>query len=446
VHPNVDKRSFIRAKQNQIHMQRQQRKHEIETLRYERAVNNGLILRISGLIDALRAHADDAAKQNPGELAFRAVMESSARLRPEDDKPPPRPEGVHANVEQPPSYTKMMAALLDQVNQSVDEQKVGSEPAARYAAMVTEIEGHLAKVQGLQDELKAKLAELEKEEGRKITSDSIHTGFDSSHVNKSKPGEEGKRELSRPELLNPGYAEPRSMVTESQKHGKAASGEGDDDEDEMEATVDGKEFATIPPDAYQQSLGFLSSHPHILAEKEQDGLMVMAFDAALLGDDSKTRQCVHQALLLQYCRTLGRDGVALFFKRIMTPGHQARDMFNKDVQDTYLKIRSRAREIVAQRAKDEAEGRSAEGVEQIQLHAVEPGTKISIAIPSPTSNDPEVKKSREIFESFAPNMREALESGNLDKVNVVLGNMSVLHAEKLVEQLGEVSENHRPVP
>ncbi|KAJ3526462.1 hypothetical protein NM208_g11179 [Fusarium decemcellulare] len=32
VHPNVDKRSFIRAKQNQIHQERQQRKLQIETL------------------------------------------------------------------------------------------------------------------------------------------------------------------------------------------------------------------------------------------------------------------------------------------------------------------------------------------------------------------------------------------------------------------------------
>ena len=45
VHPNVDKRSFIRAKQNQIHQQRMQRRHEIETLKYERIINDGLLER-----------------------------------------------------------------------------------------------------------------------------------------------------------------------------------------------------------------------------------------------------------------------------------------------------------------------------------------------------------------------------------------------------------------
>ena len=46
VHPNVDKRSFIRAKQNQIHMEREKRRHEIKTLKYERIVNDGLLERI----------------------------------------------------------------------------------------------------------------------------------------------------------------------------------------------------------------------------------------------------------------------------------------------------------------------------------------------------------------------------------------------------------------
>jgi hypothetical protein len=49
VHPNVDKRSFIRAKQNQIHQERLQRKHQIETFKYERIINDGLLKRISAM-------------------------------------------------------------------------------------------------------------------------------------------------------------------------------------------------------------------------------------------------------------------------------------------------------------------------------------------------------------------------------------------------------------
>ncbi|EGY15070.1 Hsp90 co-chaperone Cdc37 [Verticillium dahliae VdLs.17] len=310
VHPNVDKRSFIRAKQNQIHQERQQRKHQIETLKYERVINEGLMRRISALLSALKAHAAVAETRNPGEVAFQAVLESAGR--PEDDQPPPRPAGVHTESEPLPSYSKMMATLLDQPS-----------PAAQL-------------------------------------------------------------------------------------------------------------FAQIRANDYAASLSFLSKHPEILTERETDGLLVMAFDAALERKDDWSRQCVHQALLLQYCRALGKDGVAMFFKRITTKGHQAQEVFYKDVTDTYARIRTRAREIVAERAKEPAEG-----VEQIQLHAVEPGTEIKIRIPPADSEEVEVKEACLIFESFSDEFRKALETGSLDKVNHVLGNMTVEAAEDVVAKLGD---------
>lgn len=430
VHPNVDKRSFIRAKQNQIHAERQQRKHQIETLKYERTINDSLIKRISSLLSSLKAHAADAQTRNPGEVAFQAVMESAASLDPKDDQPPPRPAGVHASEEQLPSYTKMMATLLDQVNKALDEKKV--EQNKRYEGMIAEIEDHLTKVQDLQKELHKKLDELEKLEHSKITSESIHTGFDSSHINKSKSEESKKKEAV--ELLNPGFsaAAPSSSTSSSKTDDAAAASKHDVDldDEEISASPEARKFAAIAPESYRESLAFLSSHPQILTERETDGLLVLAFDAQLEGKDTYARQCVHQALLLQYCRALGKDGVALFFKRITTPGHQARDIFYKDVQDTYGKIKTRAAEIKAQRAAEGEEG--GEGVEQIQLHAVEPGTVINIRIPEEGSEE------RKIYEGFKPEMRKALETGSLDEVNKVLGKMKVEEAEELVGLFGEV--------
>ena len=80
-----------------------------------------------------------------------------------------------------------------------------------------------------------------------------------------------------------------------------------------------------------------------------------------------------------------------------------------------------------------------DGVEQIQLHAVEPGTVIQITVPAADSQDPEEQEARKIFESFKPEMRKALESGKLDEVNKVLGEMKVDEAEELVGLFGEVS-------
>lgn len=428
VHPNVDKRSFIRAKQNQIHQERQHRKLQIETYKYERIINDGLLERINNLVAALRARAHETADRNPGEVAFQALMES-ANLK--DNQPPSPPPGVHTGEQEQPSYTKMMVTLLDQVNKVMDERK----PDDRYSAMIDEIQTHADKVADLQKELLTKLAELEKEEGKKITSEAYHTGFDSSHVSKAQAdGNKGKpSSSSQPELLNPDYQAASAGSSDPPLASKGAENVGDGGDDEIEASPAGKKFADIQAQDYTASAQFISQNPQILAERETDGILVMAFDAALESKKEKTRQYVHQALLLQYCRSLGRDGVSLFFKRITTRGHQAQEVFNKDITETFSKIWTRARQIVAERANEEASG----GVEQIQLHAVEPGTVININVPTADSEDPEEKRAREIYDGFAPDMKAALESGSLDKVNKVLGNMKVPEAEELVNLFGE---------
>ncbi|KAI1281438.1 hypothetical protein F5Y07DRAFT_354726 [Xylaria sp. FL0933] len=425
VHPNVDKRSFIRAKQNQIHAERQHRRLQIETYKYERIINDALIKRISALLEALKSNAAEA-ETNGAEVAFRAVIESAGN--PEDDKVPPPPPGVQATAEAPPTYSKMMMVLLDQVNTTINEKKVEN----RYAGIVEEVENHLNKVQDLQKQLLEKLAELEKDESRKITSESIHTGFDSSYVAKSTPSASGEKKKGdgKPELLNPNFS---ANKPEEPKGTTAGEGEGEDDDAEIEASPDARKFANIKASEYRESHAFITSHPHILSEKETDGILVMAFDAALENKDDVARNYIHQALLLQYCRSLGKDGVALFFKRITTKGHQAQEVFFKDVQDTYFRIKNRTSEINAQRA---AEGGSGD-IEQIQLHAVEPGTEIKIRIPAENSEEEAEKHGREIFEGFAPDMRTALESGSLDKVNEVLGKMKVPEAEEVVGLLSE---------
>lgn len=87
------------------------------------------------------------------------------------------------------------------------------------------------------------------------------------------------------------------------------------DEDSLKPTALGEEFAKIRLGDYQASLKFISAHPVVLSERESDCLLAEAFNAQSDGKEGYARQCVHQALLIQYCRQLGRDGVGLFFKR-----------------------------------------------------------------------------------------------------------------------------------
>lgn len=425
VHPNVDKRSFIRAKQNQIHQNRDQRKLQITTYQYERVVNDGLLKRINILLAALESYNPESGP--PDKLAFQAMMETAGK----DDEPPRPPAGVHTQEKESPTYTKMMAALIDQVAKKVDEDKAEN----RYEAYVAEIKVHRDKVIELQKNLLLELEKLDKEEHKKITSEGIHTGFDSSYVAPAKKPPP-KSSVKAVEVLNPHALVKQGENQQSGGDADIEDEEDDDDEADPQASELGKKFAGINMNDYRALLNFISEHPEVVAEKETDGLLVLAFDAA--GNPKReqfAKQCVHNGLLLQYCRALGKDGVGLFFKRITTPGHQAQKVFYDDVNSTFNRIRSRVKEIEKQRLEEEADGA---GKEQIQLHAVDPGTTINITVPPVSSEDPAEMRARELFDMFPPGLQRALESRSLEEVNKVLGKMSVDEAEEIVAHLGEV--------
>ncbi|KAK3058406.1 hypothetical protein LTS18_011366 [Coniosporium uncinatum] len=335
----------------------------------------------------------------------------------------------------------MMGALVDQVKTAVDESKT----EARYEGYIKEVTSHRTKVDDLQKQLHVKLAELEKEEKRHITSDDLREGFNVSHVKKSTDPPTKPSTSATPQLLNPARPSLNPRTSSGQSSGADADIEdGPDpdataeveDEESISASPLAQKFAAIDSNDYRAMLAFISQHPTVLAEKETDGLLVEAFNAQLEGQDKHARICVHQALLLQYCRQLGQGnqgGVQLFFKRITTQGHQAQKMFRDDVASTYARIRERAGVIKKQREEEGAQ----EGVEQIQLHAVDPNTTINIVVPPKDSQDEGEKAGRAIFESFPPGLQRALWSGSLDEVNKILGKMSVEEAEEVVEKLGD---------
>ena len=99
----------------------------------------------------------------------------------------------------------------------------------------------------------------------------------------------------------------------------------------------------------------------------------------------------------------------------------------------YQRIKTRTAEILTERAADPV----SEQAEQIQLQPMQPGSEIHFNIPQPNSEEEIEQQARAVFESFPPGLQRALESGSLDRVNEVLGKMSVEEAEEVVGQLGE---------
>jgi len=245
-------------------------------------------------------------------------------------------------------------------------------------------------------------------------------------------------------VLNPAKSDredqlkPVSSGAEADSEGSSEDGEVAKDE-AINPTDIGKKFAEIKIGDLKKSMTFIIDHPDVVSERNQDGLLVQAFNAEMEGVGALSKQYVHQALLIQYIRQVGRSGIETFFKgyafwngthwhRIADRHHKAYAVFNDDVNNTHSRIRNRTKEILSERE-------MTHGVEQIQLQAVDPNTAIHITVPPPNSDNPEVQEARKIFEAFPPGLQRALEKGTLEDINLVLGKMAVDQAEEVVELL-----------
>ncbi|KAG0309093.1 hsp90 co-chaperone Cdc37, partial [Dissophora globulifera] len=344
-HPNVDKRSMIRWKQEQIHRERDARRTKIVALKHE---------------------AETLKKQ------------------------------------------------LDRIEKSTQQPELEK----KYKDTLQELE------------------KLEAVESKKLTSDKLITGFDKTAVSKpiqapketAKPAKKATQKTKVIETLNPGSAGGVPAKAGSSKQAAApaptatsADDSDDDSDDEVEVTEVALEFSRIK--GFDASLTYISKHPYLGTQKYSDQIMAQAFKAQMDDDETYANNCVHQALILQYCAQLGKDGVGLFFHRIRDPGHAALKIFQNDWKDTYTRIKDRCKVLAQERAAS-----ASSGVETIQLQATKPGTQIHITGP-PADADPKV---HEIFAALPEDFQEAILSGSLDNVNKSLEGMSVQLAEEVV--------------
>ncbi|KAF8979040.1 hsp90 co-chaperone Cdc37 [Entomortierella lignicola] len=279
------------------------------------------------------------------------------------------------------------------------------------------------------------LEKLEAVENKKLTSDKLVTGFDKTAVSKpisapkttEKPTKKVVQKTKVIETLNPGSVGGVPAAKASSSKEVPQTPDLEDSDDELEVTEVALEFSRIK--GFDASLAFISKHPYLGTQEYSDEIMAQAFKAQMEGDESYANNCVHQALVLQYCAQLGKDGVGLFFHRIRDPGHAALKIFQNDWKDTYTRIKERCKVLAQERAAN-----ASPGVETIQLQASEPGTQIHIAGPSEDA-DPKV---HEIFAALPEDFQEAIISGSLDNVNKSLEGMSVQLAEEVVRVCNQV--------
>jgi cell division cycle protein 37 len=407
VHPNVDKKSFIRWKQRDIHEKREQMKHNIEQLEVSTEMNTDLLKRIDQLISV----GEKGEEKLSGDIASAVAIANRGF---DKDKP------ESATADEQHNYTEMLENLMEQVRDGVKDAE------DKEKATLQKIKEHRQKLDDvLKDQFK-QLEELREERSKHILSEDIHTGFDSTQItHKPKETEKKKQTKEQVEVLNPGAEGPSSSTPPPPQQQQKSAAEAEED-DEVQASPDTLEFGKIAIGEYSKCYAYLTSHPNIISEQEKDGLMMEAFQQQLAGNEVSMRRIVHNALLIQYCHTLGPDGVRMFFSKINDKNHPAYNAFIKDVDFTVNHIKQRC-EVISQERQDQQEN-----VEQIQLHAVDPNTEIVVNVPDSTNPD-----AMAVYNSFSTEMRTAIESKQLDEINKVLAEMSVEDAEELVKKFDE---------
>ncbi|PWY99252.1 hypothetical protein BCV70DRAFT_115127 [Testicularia cyperi] len=465
VHPNIDKKSFIRWKQRDIHEKRDQRKAEKDAIRAEISTNSILAPHLAEL---LRNTTKEGSAYYSREVARLSAGRSDRGNK-------DGPDG--------PTTDDMLLSLLLQIqHDDVVKSKQGDD---LDQALVEKLQSHNDLLTKRQTTLKFELEQMEKEDSKKITSDGIHDGWNSGYVAKaeaepappSKPRAKAKTEQVIETLNSPSAASGSDTGTSvASQTTRNDNNDDDDDDDVPEADSAMRSFADLPPcipasvplsassmpasaasksldtKPFQMALEFLSSHKSLLSEQTgtTDSLLLEAFNAQMAGKAASARKCVEKALMVQYCNKLGKDGVNLFFRRMLaSQDGRASFVYFNDVLSTYTRIVERSKALAEQQSQSGA------GEEQIQLVAEDPSTVIGFEVPdgpppefielegdAKEQLDPEqvkqwLQKRWDIFLSFPQALQEALKTKELDQVNKVLGSMKVDEAEEVVGKLDQ---------
>ncbi|KAG7886319.1 hypothetical protein KL936_004997 [Ogataea polymorpha] len=418
VHPNVDKRSFIRWKQRDIHEKRMQRNNEIKGLTIQKEMYTRLNARVDKMVETLGNSIADEKKRNEF-LNTNFDPKEKCTLEENADNIP---------------YNEMVEDLFVQISDDLKKEEKDSNDPKLVLAKLLE---HRAKIESVLKQIDPKLEQLKKEKELHISSEDIHDGWNSSIINKtpssSAPpsGDSGSSKKTKSTATTIETINSPEVSQLAQVPSKPL-----DQLEELELLPETKIFASIPATDLLKSIKFLESHLYIVCEQQKDALMMSTFDAQLSGDIKTAKQTVHQALILQYLNDLfnaaggpkatvqqKQQAVGLFVTKLMDKSSPASRTFEADLEKTYKHIVSRC-EVIKQEQEQNA---GQEGVEQIQLRSMDPNSELVVNLPK--EGTPEY----EAFKQIPENMQKALETKELDAINKVFATMSVSEAENVLE-------------
>jgi cell division cycle protein 37 len=172
-HPNVDKASFIRWKQADIHQKREDRRRKIEALKLETSNNEVLLGRIDDMIRQLIEGGVETFLQT-----IEKLRETNKKIASEAKDEESSENSSQKEDEQLayPTFDQMMGVLFDRIQDEIENES----PEKVGEALKNKLIEHRNKLSQRQKEAKQELEKEEREAKKKITMDDMHTGFDKS--------------------------------------------------------------------------------------------------------------------------------------------------------------------------------------------------------------------------------------------------------------------------
>jgi cell division cycle protein 37 len=78
---------------------------------------------------------------------------------------------------------------------------------------------------------------------------------------------------------------------------------------------DAWKYANMSISNYSNMYSYLRDHQSLVSQEIADEILASAFQFQMNNKPTKAYQYVHQALVLQFCCNLGKDGAMIFFSK-----------------------------------------------------------------------------------------------------------------------------------
>lgn len=284
---------------------RQERDSQIQALESEKTANNELLRRLQALKDILEERPPNAETLH--DTLFQVLAQTVPASREQENLPKSYSPNTTLST-----YSDMVKLIALDITSRLDLENI--EKSNFSSAITKELEDHTRRISDRQDAITQQLKAFET---TAITSESCQVTSEGSNINKSHPGVAA--------------AAGRHVPPE----GTLGRGPGDSGQ----ITALALQFAKIEPTNYQASETFIASHRQVLHNEAIQVLLSHARSLNKEGNEVLAWRHVHQALTIQWCRSLGADGVAIFFRRITTR-QDARELFLTEVAAKFQQIRA----------------------------------------------------------------------------------------------------------